>query len=125
MGLAVVGTVRARAGYLATPTSLLYVTGGLAFGEAKYKFNFSQPGAAAISAPTSYSLSNSETRVGFAVGAGAETKLDKNWSVKFEYLYADLGTASINTTDIDGMPFRVDYHVRDHIARVGVNYSFE
>jgi outer membrane immunogenic protein len=119
------GTARARAGYLATPSSLLYATGGLAFGESRYKFNFSQPGAAAVPAPTGYALSSSQTRVGFAVGAGAETKLDRNWSVKFEYLYVDLGTASINTTDIDGQPFRVDYHVRDHIARVGLNYSFK
>jgi outer membrane immunogenic protein len=119
------GTARARAGYLATPTSLLYATGGLAFGESKYRFNFSQPAAALSSAPTSYALVNGETRVGFAIGAGAETKLDRNWSVKFEYLYVDLGTASINTTDIDGQPFRVDNHVRDHIARVGVNYSFK
>jgi outer membrane immunogenic protein len=117
------GTARARFGYVATPTSLLYATGGLAFGESRYKFNFSQPGAAA--APTSYALSNSQTRLGFALGGGAETKLDRNWSVKFEYLYVDLGTASINTTDIDGKPFSVDYHVRDHIARVGLNYSFK
>lgn len=117
------GTARVRAGYLATPTWLLYATGGLAFGESQYKFNFSQPGAAPP--PTSYSLSSGETRVGYALGAGAETKLDKNWSVKFEYLYIDLGTASVNTTDIDGAPFSVTYHVRDHIARVGVNYSFK
>jgi outer membrane immunogenic protein len=119
------GTARARAGYLVTPSSLLYATGGLAFGESRYKFNFSQPGAAAVPAPTNYALSDSQTRLGFALGAGAETKVDRNWSVKFEYLYVDLGTASINTTDIDGMPFRVDYHVRDHIARVGLNYSFK
>jgi len=119
------GTARARFGYVATPTSLLYATGGLAFGESQYKFNFSQPGAAQVPAPTNYALSNRPTRLGFALGGGAETKLDRNWSVKFEYLYVDLGTASINTTDIDGMPFKVDYHVRDHIARVGVNYSFK
>jgi outer membrane immunogenic protein len=119
------GTARARAGYLTSSTTLFYATGGLAFGESRYKFNFSQPRAGAIPAPTDYALSNSQTRVGYAVGAGAETKLDKNWSVKFEYLYVDLGTASINTTDIDGQPFRVDNHVRDHIARVGVNYSFK
>jgi outer membrane immunogenic protein len=119
------GTARARVGYLATPTSLLYATGGLAFGESQYKFNFSQPGAAIVPAPTSYALSNSQTRIGFAAGGGAETKIDRNWSVKFEYLYVDLGTASINTTDIDGKPFSVDNHVRDHIARVGVNYSFK
>src|SRR5215472_5875745 len=49
------GTARARAGYVATPNTLLYATGGLAFGESQYKFNFSQPGAAP--APTNYALS--------------------------------------------------------------------
>jgi len=106
-----------------TPTDnwLLYATGGLAFGQTKYSFNFSQPGAAP--APTAYSLSQSNTRVGFALGAGTEYKIDRRWSVKFEYLYIDLGTHSINTTDIDGYPFTVSYHARDHIARIGLNYA--
>jgi outer membrane immunogenic protein len=119
------GTVRARAGYLAAPNWLLYGTGGLAFGEAGYKFNFSQPGAAGVPAPTNFSLSNNTTKLGYAVGGGVETKLDRNWSVKFEYLFVDLGTVSINTTDIDGFPFNVNHHVRDNIARVGLNYSFK
>ena len=64
------------------------------------------------------------TNVGFAVGGGAEVKLDRHWSVKAEYLYVDLGTRTINTTDIDGAPFSVSYKVRDHIARLGLNYAF-
>jgi outer membrane immunogenic protein len=62
--------------------------------------------------------------VGYAVGAGAEVKLDRYWSVKGEYLFVDLGTRTINTRDIDGVPFRVSYTVRDHIARIGLNYAF-
>lgn len=121
------GTARVRGGYAPDPDWLIYGTGGLAFGEAQYKFNFSQPGAAANSppAPTNYSLATHDTRIGFALGAGAETKLDKNWSVKFEYLYVDLGTTSINTKDIDGQPFRVEYRVRDQIGRIGLNYAFK
>jgi len=115
-------TLRLRAGYNPAENWLLYVTGGLAVGESKYSFNFSQPGAAP--APTAYALSQSSTNAGFAVGGGGEVKLDKHWSVKAEYLYIDLGTRTINTTDIDGFPFSVSYKVRDHIGRIGLNYFF-
>ena len=118
------GTLRLRAGYNPADDWLLFVTGGLAVGESKYSFNFSQPGAALVPAPTTYALSQSSTNVGFAVGGGAEVKLDRHWSVKAEYLYIDLGTRTINTTDIDGDPFRVSYHMRDHIGRIGLNYAF-
>jgi outer membrane immunogenic protein len=120
------GTLRLRAGYNPAENWLLYVTGGLAVGESKYSFNFSQPGAAnnVIPSPTTYALSQSSTNVGFAVGAGTEVKLDRHWSVKAEYLYSDLGTRTINTTDIDGAPFSVSYRVRDHIGRIGLNYAF-
>ena len=118
-------TLRLRAGMLASPNWLLYLTGGVAIGESKYTFDFSQPGAATNSppSPTNYSLSRSDTRVGGTVGAGSEFKLSSTTSVKFEYLYIDLGKVTINTTDIDGLPFRVSYHVRDHVARVGLNFA--
>jgi outer membrane immunogenic protein len=115
-------TLRLRAGYNPAENWLLFVTGGLAFGQSKYSFNFSQPGAAP--AATAYSLSQSSTNVGYALGAGTEYKIDRHWSVKAEYLYVDLGTRTINTTDIDGAPFSVSYSVRDHIGRIGLNYFF-
>jgi len=114
-------TFRGRVGYLASPNWLLYVTGGLAVGGSKYSFTFSQPGAPI----SNYALSSRATSVGFALGAGTEYRIDRNWSMKFEYLYVDLGTTTINTFDIDGAPFSVSYHVRDHIARVGLNYRFD
>jgi outer membrane immunogenic protein len=122
------GTVRLRAGYNPAPDWLLYVTGGLAYGESQYSFTFLQPGAAANqigSTATTYTLRHSSTDVGFAVGVGAEFKIDRNWSVKGEYLYVDLGKRTIVTTDIDGAPFRVGYSVNDHIVRVGLNYGFD
>ena len=51
-------------------------------------------------------------------------RIDRAWSVKLEYLFVDLGRVSINAVDIDGVPFSVDYRVRDHIARIGLNYRF-
>ena len=70
-----------------------------------------------------YALSTDKTTYGYSVGAGAETKLTANWSVKFEYLYLDLGKVSIDTLDIDGLPFHVDYRLRSHLARIGLNYK--
>jgi outer membrane immunogenic protein len=122
------GTVRLRVGYNPTPDWLLYVTGGLAYGESQYTFNFMQPGAAANqfgSTATTYALRQSSTNIGYAVGFGGEYKLTRNWSIKAEYLYVDLGKRTIVTTDIDGAPFRVGYSVNDHIGRVGINYAFD
>jgi outer membrane immunogenic protein len=56
------GTVRGRAGVLVTPKVLLYAIGGLAYGEVKSN--------ELIGALTGFS--NSDTRVGYAVGAGIE-----------------------------------------------------
>lgn len=118
------GTVRGRIGI--TPDDahelLLYVTGGLAFGETDYSFTWSNPGGAA--GRQFYSLSDDQTRVGFAVGVGAEKKLWSGWSAKLEYLYVDLGTQSISTVDIDGAPFQVNNGIHDNILRIGVNYQF-
>ncbi len=77
------GTLRLRAGYNPAENWLLYVTGGLAVGESKYSFNFSQPGAAGNpSLSHAYALSQSHTNVGYALGGGTEVKLDRHWSVK-------------------------------------------
>jgi outer membrane immunogenic protein len=48
----------------------------------------------------------------------------QNWSAKLEYLYVDLGTHSIDTVDVDGVPFHVEHKVRNDILRLGVNYKF-
>lgn len=116
------GTFRGRLGVLPAERWLLYVTGGLAFGEAKYEMTFSEPGIFRPFNP--YFLSDSVTRVGWTVGAGTEWAFANNWSVKLEYLYVDLGTRSIDTFDVDGAPFHVEYKIRNNIVRAGLNYKF-
>jgi outer membrane immunogenic protein len=124
------GTVRGRIGFLPTERLLLYATGGLAYGELS---------ATAPLVPLSWG----STRAGWTVGAGAEAALDRNWSVKLEYLYMDLGnvgssgataTTAVNqlntpqqgfntiTTTTLTSAFRTKF--TDNIVRVGVNYRF-
>ena len=112
------GTLRGRVGFLPAERWLVYATGGLAFGQSKYEMTFAQPGAGRF-----YSLSDKETKVGWTAGAGVETAFWQNWSAKLEYLYVDLGTHSIDTVDVDGVPFHVENKVRNHIVRVGLNYK--
>jgi outer membrane immunogenic protein len=119
------GTLRGRAGV--TPDAerkwLFYVTGGLAVGESDYSFSWSNPGGAP--GRQAYALSSNQTLWGYTVGAGVEAAISGRWTAKLEYLYVDLGTQSINTTDVDGAPFSVSNRVRDQIVRVGLNYRFE
>jgi outer membrane immunogenic protein len=107
------GTLRARAG-VAFDRALIYVTGGLAFGNVKAStsgsFNAYYDGtvcetcgvdvaAAAVPGQTPFYASTwygskSSTQVGWTIGAGAEYAITYNWTVKLEYLYYDLGDIS-------------------------------
>ena len=118
------GTLRARGGILANPKTLLYVTGGLAFGSIKSTatlagFNNLGGGIVAIG-------SNADVRAGWTVGAGAEFMFSKNWSGKVEYLYMDLGRFE-NTYVLPAglIGVRTSSSFTDHIARVGINYHFD
>jgi outer membrane immunogenic protein len=96
-----------------------YATGGLAYGEV----NSNETIAAT-------SFSNSETLVGYTVGAGIEGAIGGNWTAKLEYLYVDLGrtTGPFATTipALGGGTLTSSYssHVTDNILRVGLNYRF-
>jgi outer membrane immunogenic protein len=135
-------TLRGRLGVLVDPTLLLYGTGGLAIGNFKYEFagavtcqRFGPgstgttpqstpcgtrpgPGAPPVGA---VALSESETRLGLAVGAGLEKKFNRNWSAKAEYLYLDFGTR----TFLGGTGFDTSARLRDHVFRLGINYAFD
>jgi len=68
--------------------------------------------------------------VGWTLGAGVEWKLTPVWSVKVEYLYAELGSQS-NTlvyTYPAGGPYTSSLtstvqREQDNIVRFGVNYK--
>ena len=134
------GTVRARVGYLATPSLLTYVTGGLAYGGANVgsTFNIQEtfPGAfATVTPPIFGATSTSKTAAGWTIGGGLEWMFGSKWSAKVEYLYYDLGsvTASIPLTQIiNNPPFintpwatalaQTSTRFDGSIVRFGVNY---
>jgi outer membrane immunogenic protein len=115
------GTVRARAGILASPRVLLYATGGLAYGDVRTSETIGLAG---------FGFSNTETRVGWTAGAGIEGAIGGNWTAKLEYLYLDLGRTSgtfLTTIPALGGGFLASNYssrITDNVLRVGVNYRF-
>ena len=108
------GTFRGRGGFLVTPTALLYVTGGLAYGQVETGVLLS--GFNAAGAPISATFVGESTRVGWTIGGGLEWKFARNWSGKLEYLYMDLGNTS-NTAFLPtaaGRRLRRERDLADH-----------
>jgi outer membrane immunogenic protein len=62
----------------------------------------------------------SGVRTGWALGAGLEYALSRQWSVKGEYLYMDFG--SVTSGNADGDTFEHKNSV--HTAKLGLNYRF-
>ena len=120
-------TARGRVGFLATPALLLYGTGGLAVANVKAAYLFTDNFTAA-----NESAAISTTRYGWTAGAGGEYALMNGWSIKAEYLYADLGRASTTSTNLiasGGVAFPTNVfthtvNLRSNIGRVGINYKF-
>src|SRR5262245_55599970 len=102
---------RARVGWLVTPWSLLYVTGGVAFSEISGSFAYSgtlyscgsNPATSLSScagssssplvstATASTAVTWNDTRVGSTVGAGWEQELFPGWKWRAEYRWTDFG----------------------------------
>ena len=129
------GTVRGRVGYLFTPSFLVYATGGLAYGGGNLSSSFSatESAAGAFVGSAFGGANASNTQVGWTVGGGLEWMFANNWSAKFEYLYYDLGAASVNgpvqyvnaVTGATGLgASQTSAQFNGHIIRAGVNYHF-
>lgn len=119
------GTVRGRLG-VANDRLLVYATGGLAWAQTTSSLVVNQPHVTATG-------DADETHIGYAVGGGLEYAFGRNWSLKAEYIYMDLGSADYNLvgTAYEGTPnesphttdsFPADLTI--HTGRVGLNYKF-
>jgi outer membrane immunogenic protein len=122
-------TVRARLGVTLSPTVLLYATGGLAIAEVevanKFLDNAVDVGGGANNEGAS---SNSDVLTGWTVGGGLEWAIDRNWSIRGEYLYVDLGSVSTRTAvgALDLTPNTLDSSadLTAHIVRAAISYRF-
>jgi outer membrane immunogenic protein len=122
------GTVRARLGVTPAPTVLLYVTGGLAYGEIETSGVLNT--TTILLVPVSTAFSQSNTKAGWTVGGGIEGRLSANWTGKIEYLYMDLGTVSGTVIPPGGGALGLvaanwSSRITDNIVRVGLNYKFQ
>ena len=118
-------TIRGRIGFLATPSWLIYATGGAAIAEVKGNFSFTDTFAGATE-----SGAIRDTRVGWTAGLGGEYAVGNGWSLKAEYLYVDLGRSSMTSNNFSvgvALPAQTFTHsvdLKSNIVRVGVNYKF-
>jgi outer membrane immunogenic protein len=122
------GTVRPRLGYLISPSTLLYGTGGWAYGGAKYSSAFYRP-----SGEQNFGGSDRYTATGYAAGAGVEHALpvrflgSSAWTIRAEWLHYDLGKKQINDAAIPGNgagAYISDFRTRGDELRGGLNLKF-
>jgi outer membrane immunogenic protein len=92
-------TVRGRLGYTWAST-MVYATGGLAIGGVSSNVDATRSDGGVIEAR--FAGSYSETRTGWAVGAGLEQALTNRISLRIEYLHFDLGSFSYDVTRVSG-----------------------
>jgi len=115
-------TFRARLGFTPTDRILLYGTGGLAAGEVSASTNVTFPAV-------SYLGSNTDTLVGWALGAGAEYAITNNLFARIEYLHYDLGTARVvgypNNIGAAGFLTQTQFDVAGNVVRAGLDYKFD
>ena len=129
-------TVRGRLGY-AVNNWLFFVTAGPALTDLRGNFAFSDTYGNTAGIPNAAkSASFSNTKTGYTIGGGAEAGLWGNWSVKGEYLYANVGTVSTSSNNLTGFfptllatafPSNVFTHrfdLKANIARAALNYRF-
>ena len=122
-------TLRGRVGILATPTFLLYGTGGVAFTDNGGRQNIvvqrTTDGVTGFFTNTS-----DDVRVGWTAGVGGEWGFAPNWSAKLEYLHVGFerqtdnvlftGALAVTFPGAAAISRRTDLD----IVRVGINYRF-
>ncbi len=118
------GTVRGRLGFAAN-NWLFYGTGGFAYGGVRTTINNVGTPVTAANAAADVS----DTRFGWAAGAGVEWGFAPNWTARAEYLHVDLGSDNVTMRDPVNFPATPNiatyrFHHEFDSVRVGVNYKF-
>ena len=145
------GSARVRGGWLANPTTMIYLTAGLAWAHLEVVSTCSITPTANVNncAPNNYfggtlgpaSVTHAATRLGWTAGAGVDMLLTSNWMARVQYRFADFGYPSFGpfkpfsfseTRTCTGCvnpgasPLSVSYELpwMQHHFEVGVAYKF-
>jgi outer membrane immunogenic protein len=117
-------SIRARAGFLLTPKTLVYSTGGLAL--MHQEVSATCDGTFPVgwcAAPNADSVSSIAT--GWTAGGGIERMLSHAWIVRGEYRYSDYGSQSFTLFEnapLDSVGVTIER--RTSIAYIGVSRRF-
>jgi outer membrane immunogenic protein len=112
--------VGARLGFLADAFTLLYATAG--YTQAELQADVDGNGIAGVSGASTFD--------GYFVGAGFETFLRQNWTLKLEYRYSNFGEETVFNETVEGPIPGLQIQVRDdldpatHTARLVLSYRF-
>ncbi|MGE0039327.1 MAG: outer membrane protein [Xanthobacteraceae bacterium] len=144
-------SVRLRGGWLYSPTTLIYLTAGLAWAHLEVTSTCSTVPTPNVNncAPGNYfggtlgpnTISHSAVKMGWTVGAGVESMLTSNWMVRGQYRFSDFGYPSFGPfkpfsfsgtrtctgcADPGASPLSVSYELpwMQHHFEVGVAYKF-
>jgi outer membrane immunogenic protein len=123
-------TSRLRAGW-AINNVLLYATGGLALTDLTVSNSYTDNDLANTPGPVEATgnSKSSQLQPGWTVGGGLEAALYRNWTVKVEYLFVDLGSLSTtntvtNPTSPGENHITTSSDLTSQIIRAGMNYRF-
>lgn len=125
-------TARGRLGIVTSSNMLLYVTGGVAWGQVKTNLAQSCLADGCGLSTTQLAASNSSTtdKAGWVAGLGAAVPIGPNWSARLEWLHIDLGniTGTLTTPGaIPGPTTSTTVWSRGEsydVIRVGLDYRF-
>jgi outer membrane immunogenic protein len=117
-------TIRGRAGY-ASGNWLFFGTAGVAFADLGFTDSISFPTSGTINA-----MSGNTTATGWTAGGGIEWAFARQWSIKAEYLYVDVGGLTYASANSAAFSFPASTIVHTHgdlkenLGRIGINYKF-
>jgi len=121
--LELIGSARARVGYLVWPDVLLYGTGGLTWTRLVQTEDdatiFTSGGTSSVSSDTQVSW-----EFGWVAGLGIESRLwNSNWLARIEYLHYDFGDSG---SSFDGPVVTFSSgHLTTDVIRGGLSYKFD
>ena len=130
-------SARARAGFLLTPATLIYATGGAAWQHYEVSSTCASTGNITLpkvgfgncSSLSPATLTDAVTRPGWTAGAGFETAFWGNWIARGEYRYADFGIGTTTFTRSSTIPAAnpfsqtVEVKSHEHLLTIGLAYK--
>ena len=119
-----VATVRGRAG-LALDTTLIYLTGGVAFGHVKNDYSLFNDRAGTLFTR----FTQNRTNIGWTAGVGLDHMFGPQWTARAEFRYIDLGTRTVGCTEgsftvCTDFGYRGEFSNTLMMGLVGLNYKF-